>query len=215
MSGKRERAHAGDTVASERGEMGGKGVCLQSPSPRVKPPHPAAWRSFRRYAISPAMKTLRLALLAAVLALPAPVFAADVRIEDAWARASLGQARNGAAYMIVHATGAQPDRIVAASSPVAGKVELHNHIMDGNVAQMRAVDAVEVTPGSPTVLQPGGLHVMLLDLTGPLQAGRKFPLTLRFERAGEVQVEVDIRPVRAGQPPAPAHGHGGGHTHRN
>lgn len=154
------------------------------------------------------MKRILLALGAVFLALPA--FAADIRVEDAWARASLGQARNGAAYMIVHATGAQPDRLIAATSPVAGKVELHNHIMVGNVAQMRPVDAIEIVPGSPTVLQPGGLHVMLLDLRGPLQAGQSFPVTLRFERAGEVQIQVDIRSPRPGQTP-----HSGGHTHRN
>ncbi|MFM7345726.1 MAG: copper chaperone PCu(A)C [Tagaea sp.] len=154
------------------------------------------------------MKRTLLALVAALLALPA--FAADIRVEDAWARASLGQARNGAAYMIVHATGAQPDRLVAAASPVAGKVELHNHIMVGNVAQMRPVDAIEVMPGSPTVLQPGGLHVMLLDLRAPLQAGQSFPVTLRFERAGDVQIQVEIRAARGGS--APPHG---GHTHRN
>ncbi len=154
------------------------------------------------------MKRILLVLVATLVAFPA--LAADIRIEDAWARASLGQARNGAAYMIVHATGAQPDRLVAATSPVAGKVELHNHIMVGNVAQMRPVDAIEVVPGSPTVLQPGGLHVMLLDLRGPLQAGQSFPVTLRFERAGEVQIQVEIRPARPGH--APAHG---GHMHRN
>ncbi|MCM0019643.1 MAG: copper chaperone PCu(A)C [Tagaea sp.] len=139
-----------------------------------------------------------LALVAAIFTLPA--FAADIRVDEAWARASLGQARNGAAYMVVHATGAQPDRLVAASSPVAGKVELHHHIMVGNVAQMRPVDAIEVVPGSPSVLQPGGLHVMLLDLRAPLQAGQSFPLTLRFERAGEVQIQVEIRPARGGSP---------------
>lgn len=154
------------------------------------------------------MNRIPFALVAALFALPA--FAADIRVEDAWARASLGQARNGAAYMIVHATGAQPDRLVAASSPAAGKVELHNHIMAGNVAQMRPVDAIEIVPGSPTVLQPGGLHVMLLDLRAPLQAGHSFPVTLRFERAGEVQIQVEIRPARGGS--TPPHG---GHTHRN
>jgi periplasmic copper chaperone A len=144
------------------------------------------------------MTRFALALAAALFTLPA--FAADIRVEDSWARASLGQARNGAAYMIVHATGAQPDRLVAASSPVAGKVELHNHIMVGNVAQMRPVDAIEIVPGSPSVLQPGGLHLMLLDLRAPLQAGQSFPVTLRFERAGEVQIQVQIRPARGGAP---------------
>lgn len=154
------------------------------------------------------MKRVFPALVALFFALPA--FAAEIRVEDSWARASLGQARNGAAYMVVHAVGAQPDRLVAASSPVAGKVELHNHIMVGNVAQMRPVDAIEVVPGSPTMLQPGGLHLMLLDLRAPLQSGQSFPVTLRFERAGEVVIQVEIRPARPGQAP-PA----GGHMHRN
>jgi copper(I)-binding protein len=144
---------------------------------------------------------MRRTLLALVVTLLAPpAVAADIRIEDSWARASLGQARNGAAYMTIHTIGPQPDRLVAASSPVAGKVELHNNVVVGNVAQMRPVDAIEVTPGSPAVLQPGGLHVMLLDLRAPLQAGQSFPVTLRFERAGEVQVHVEIRAARGPSP---------------
>jgi copper(I)-binding protein len=120
---------------------------------------------------------MRRTLLALVVTLLAPpAVAADIRIEDSWARASLGQARNGAAYMTIHTIGPQPDRLVAASSPVADKV------------------------GSPAVLQPGGLHVMLLDLRAPLQAGQSFPVTLRFERAGEVQVHVEIRAARGPSP---------------
>jgi periplasmic copper chaperone A len=122
---------------------------------------------------------------------------ATIEVQDAWARATLGQSRNGAAYLTLSALGAAPDRLVAASSPVAAKVELHNHIMVGNVAQMRAVDAIEVAPGSPTLLQPGGLHIMLLDLKAPLQADTRFPVTLIFEKAGPITVQVDVRAVRA------------------
>jgi periplasmic copper chaperone A len=126
-----------------------------------------------------------------------------IEVQDPWARATLGQSRTGAAYLTLSATGPAADRLVSASSPVAAKTELHNHIMVGNVAQMRPVDAIEVAPGSPTLLQPGGLHIMLIDLKAPLQAGTSFPVTLTFEKAGAITVQVAVRAVRA---PA-AHGH--------
>jgi periplasmic copper chaperone A len=150
------------------------------------------------------MKRSSLAAFAALIALFAPLaaLAADLKVDDAWARPTLGQARNGAAYLTLSTTG-PADRLIAASSPAAGKVELHNHIMIGTVAQMRPVDAIQVTPGSQVKLQPGGLHVMLLDLKSPLKAGEKFPLTLKFERGGEIQVQVEVRQQR------------GGHSHGN
>ncbi|MCA0451141.1 MAG: copper chaperone PCu(A)C [Proteobacteria bacterium] len=145
------------------------------------------------------MKRLILAGFAALLALSAPfaAFAADIKIDDAWARPTLGQARNGAAYLTISTTGT-PDRLVAVSSPAAGKAELHSMTMNNNVMQMRPVDAIQVTPGTEVKLQPGGLHVMLLDLKSPLKLGDKFPLTLKFERGGEVQVQVEIRNLRGG-----------------
>ncbi len=145
------------------------------------------------------MKRLILAAFAALLALsaPWPAFAADIKIDDAWARPTLGQVRNGAAYLTITTTGT-PDRLVAVSSPAAGKAELHTMTMNNNVMQMRPVDAIQVTPGTEVKLQPGGLHVMLLDLKSPLKLGDKFPLTLKFERGGEVQVQVEIRNLRGG-----------------
>ena len=149
-----------------------------------------------------------LAILIVLAAVPTLAQQGPIRVETAWARASAGEAKNGAAYMTLHNVGTGPDKLLSASSSVAGKVELHNHIMVGNVAQMRPVDAIEVSPGSPTVLQPGGLHVMLLDLKGPLKAGQSFPVTLTFERAGKVEATVAVQPLRA---PAP----GGGMPHRH
>ncbi len=147
------------------------------------------------------MKRILIAAFAALFAFPA--LAADIKVDDAWARPTLGQARNGAAYLTITTTGA-PDRLVAASAPVAGKTELHSMTMNNNVMQMRPVDAIQVTPGTDVKLQPGGLHIMLLDLKSPLKLGEKFPLTLKFERGGEVQVQVEVRQPRAG-------GHGQGH----
>ena len=73
--------------------------------------------------------------------------------------------------------------------------------MEGGVAKMRPVDAIEVAPGQPTVLEPGGPHVMLRGLTQKLEAGTTMPLTLVFEHAGEVTLEVPVEGIAAGTGP--------------
>ncbi|MBL8832482.1 MAG: copper chaperone PCu(A)C [Rhodospirillales bacterium] len=154
------------------------------------------------------LRRIAFAILLSLAPVAAMAQQGPIRVETAWARASAGEAKNGAAYLTLHNTGTAPDKLLSAASPVAGKVELHNHIMVGNVAQMRPVDAIEVSPGSPTVLQPGGLHVMLLDLKAPLKAGQSFPVTLTFERAGKIEANVAVQAIRAPAPTAPRHGHG-------
>jgi len=155
------------------------------------------------------MTTLR-CFTAAVLAL---AFGAGAALADgvvvavAWSRASAPTAKAGAAYMTVTVDGTEMDRLVAAATPVAKKAELHGHIMDGGVMKMRPVAAIEVHPGEPAVLQPGGLHVMLMGLKGQLKEGATFPVTLTFERAGDVEVEVHVGKAGA-MGPTPAHGHG-------
>jgi len=116
-----------------------------------------------------------------------------VRIHEPWARASIGSAPNSAAYMTLETTAEEPDRLVASRSPVAERTELHSHVMDGGVARMRPVDAVEVAPGTPTVLAPGGLHLMLIGLKQKLAPGDSVPLTLVFEHAGEITIEAPVR----------------------
>jgi copper(I)-binding protein len=135
--------------------------------------------------------------------------AGEVMVHDAWARASLGNAPNSAAYMTLETTGDEPDRLVGTSSPLAEKAGLHTHVMDGGVARMRPVDAIEVAPGAPTVLEPGGLHIMLFGLTQKLAEGGSVPLTLVFEHAGEVTVEAPVRAM-AGMSGHGSHGAAGG-----
>ena len=125
----------------------------------------------------------------------------DIAIDQPWARASLGNAPNSAAYMILQNTGAVPDRLIGGSTPVATQVQLHTHVMEGGVAKMRPVDAIEVAPGQPTVLEPGGAHVMLQGLTQKLEEGTTMPLTLVFEHAGEVTLEVPVEGIMAGRGP--------------
>jgi periplasmic copper chaperone A len=133
----------------------------------------------------------------------------DLTIHQPWARASLGNAPNSAAYMTLETKGATPDRLTGGSTPVAQRVELHTHIMEGGVAKMRPVDAIEVAPGAATVLEPGGAHVMLSGLTEKLEAGTTVPLTLVFERAGAVTLEVPVEGIMAGTGP----GHDGSINH--
>jgi copper(I)-binding protein len=116
-----------------------------------------------------------------------------ITIRDAWARPSMGQTGTSAVYMTLEASGGQGDRLVAAASPDAARAELHTSTMDGGVAKMRPLAAIEVAPGGPTVLEPGGPHVMLVGLGKKLVAGDTVPLSLTFEHAGTVELEVPIR----------------------
>lgn len=135
----------------------------------------------------------------------------DITIHQPWARASMGNAPNSAAYMTLETTGAEPDRLISGSTPVAERVELHTHVMEGGVAKMRPIDAIEVAPGEPTVLEPGSLHLMLRDLTQKLDAGTTMRLTLVFEHAGAVTLDVPVKGMAGGM----GHGADGamGHGH--
>src|SRR5690606_2912305 len=119
--------------------------------------------------MSPLRFRLSAALSAALLFAAAPGASAHdftlgaLKIDHPWARASAGPARNGAAFFAVENSG-PADRLVAASGDVAQRVELHTHRMEGNVMQMRQVEAVEVPAGGTAILQPGGFHVMLIGL---------------------------------------------------
>lgn len=159
------------------------------------------------------MKRLRAAAIAAAfasLAAGVAVAAHDTRlgplqIGHAWARATAGKA--GAAYLEIRNGGGTADKLVAAASPAAGTVELHAHIRDGDVMRMRKVPAIDLAPGEAVKLAPGGLHVMLMGLAAPLNAGDKFPLTLTFEKAGTVTLEVEVQAPAAAAPPAHQHRH--------
>ncbi len=147
----------------------------------------------------------RRTLIAALLALAAPAAAQTaVVVEAPWARATLGDNRISAAYMTLRNATGQADRLVAASTPV-GRAEFHTMTMENNIMRMRQVTAIDIPAGGTATLQPSGLHIMLVDLREPLRAGAQVPLTLRFERAGTIEVSVPVQAANATR--APAHGH--------
>lgn len=142
---------------------------------------------------------LKALLIAAALAGLATLAHAEgaITVKEPYARATIGQAKVSAAYMTIETT-AGPDRLIAAASPVAGTVELHTHLHESGVMKMRQVEAIELAPGKPAVLETGGDHIMMLDLKQPLKAGETIPLTLTFEKAGKVEIRVPVRPLRPG-----------------
>lgn len=166
---------------------------------------------------SPA-RTLAVLLLAGLaigpFALLGRAVAADLQVHHPWARASLGAHQTGAAYLALVNFGESADRLIAVSTPAAKRAELHGHSMDDQgVMKMRPVEAIEVAPKSETHLQPGGLHVMLMGLAAPLKEGDAFPMTLRFEKAGEIEVTVAVLAPAAMGPAHHGGEHAGGHQH--
>jgi hypothetical protein len=116
-----------------------------------------------------------------------------ITIHDAWARAPMGQTGTSAVYMTLEASGGEGDRLVAVTSPDAARAELHTSIVEGGVAKMRPLAAIEIASGEPTVLEPGGPHVMLVGLGKKLVEGDTLPLSLTFEHAGTIELQVPVK----------------------
>lgn len=143
---------------------------------------------------------LPLLLLASLLSATA---AADsgIKIEKAWARATMGAGVTGVVYLTVINDGPAADRLLGVSTPVATTAGMHVMVMEGSVMQMRPVDALDVKPGDRIQFKPGGLHIMLTNLKEALKQGDRFPLALAFQKAGTVDVEVKVLPIGANNYP--------------
>ena len=120
-----------------------------------------------------------------------------ITVEQAWARATPGGARTGAAYMTLMNSGASADRLLSATTPVADQVQFHKQTEDNGVSRMREVHNVELSPGGKIIFKPGDMHMMIVGIKQPLQEGQTFPLTLQFEKAGKIDVTVPIEKVGA------------------
>ena len=157
----------------------------------------------------PGLAALMLALTLTAAAQAHEYKLGDLLIDHPWARASIGKAPNGAAYMTITTGSQDADLLVGVASAVAERVELHTHLNENGVMKMRPVEAIEVAPGEPALLEPGGLHVMLIGLKAPLVAGESFPMTLEFQRRGRIEVEVKIEEAtRTDAPSGHEHDHG-------
>lgn len=139
----------------------------------------------------------RLFALLALLLIASPALAHDYKlgaleIGHPWARATPPTAPTGGGYLSIKNTGTEPDRLLSASSPAAGTVQVHDMKMEGSVMRMREHGPLEIKPGETVTLAPGGMHLMMMGLKAPLKQGETVPLTLVFERAGKIDVELSV-----------------------
>ena len=140
---------------------------------------------------------------------------AQVTVKDAWVRGTVAQ--QSATGMFAQITSAKGGKLVAASSPVAGVVEIHEMKMEGSTMKMRAITGLELPAGKAVELKPGGHHVMLLDLKQPLKTGETVPVSLVIETAGgqreTVQVQAVVRALAGTAAAKDGHGHHGHGSH--
>lgn len=138
-------------------------------------------------------------------AMEMPVVAAgDIEITGAFARATLPNQPAGGGFMTITNNGTEDDRLIAVETAVAGTSGIHEMSTDGEVMRMRELpDGLEIPAGETVDLKPGGFHLMLMGLNTPLVEGENFAVTLTFEKAGIVEVTLDIGPRDA-----KGHGHG-------
>lgn len=140
-------------------------------------------------------------LFALALALAAAPSFAQVAVADAWVRGTVAAQKATGAFM--NLTSPADSALVSASSPVAGLVEVHEMAMDGGVMKMRAIPQLPLPAGKTVSLKPGGYHVMLMDLKGPLKEGETVPIALTFAGKDGKRTTQEIKaPVRALTAPA-------------
>jgi len=150
------------------------------------------------------MKSPTLALLLACICSPASaanpfhtvadqMTMATIQVADAWARPTSKLAKTGVVYLTIVNHGATDDSLESVSTPAAATASLHISTMANGVSQMRALPSVSVKPGAEATFAPGGMHIMLENLTAPLTVGSSFPLTLHFAKAGDVTTQVSVQ----------------------
>lgn len=156
------------------------------------------------------MKSL---FVAAVLCLSASAVSAheykvgNLQIGHPWSRATPKGATLAAGYLKITNNGSTPDRLVGGSADFANRFEIHEMAMEGSVMKMRSLpNGIEIKPGETVELKPGGYHLMFPALKAPLEQGKKVKGTLRFEKAGSVDVEYAVEAIGA-SPKGAHHGH--------
>ena len=133
----------------------------------------------------------------------APASAHDYRlgsleISQPWTRATPATAQTGGGFLTITNKGTTPDRLIAARSPASNKVEVHEMKMDGTVMKMRELaKGLEIPAGATVTLKPGGYHIMFMGLKAPLAKDAKVPVTLVFEKAGSIDVELKVEAIGA------------------
>lgn len=132
---------------------------------------------------------------AALTLIAAPVLAASstVQVSQAWSRPA-PQGGNGAGYAVISNKGPAADTLIAVTTPVAARAEIHESMIMGGQAMMHPrPGGFKIPAGSTVALKPGGWHIMLMGLKQPLRAGDHYPATLTFKKAGKVTIQFSVQ----------------------
>lgn len=141
-----------------------------------------------------------------IFALASLSYAGDeIEVKDAWVREVPPASTVTAAYLKIENKGDKADKLTGVSSDIAGKAQIHTtSVDDKGVAKMEMQKEIEIPAGETVVLEPGGTHIMLIDLKEPVMGKDEVELDLTFENAGEVEVEARVMGLGDGN---------GGHDH--
>lgn len=152
-------------------------------------------------------------MLASAVLVAAPVSAQVASVKDPWVRSTVARQKSTSAYMEI--TAGRAGRLLEASSPVAGTVEIHEMRMEKDVMRMRAIPALELPAGRPVTLEPGGIHIMLMDLKLQIKEGDKVPITLVIELRNGNRESIELSAMARSPQPSSAQGagHGKAHSH--
>ena len=148
---------------------------------------------------------MRLAAAALLLLLATETLAhshekGDIEVRHPWSRATPPGAKLAVGYMEIRNRGSRPDRLLSASTAAAKRVEMHVTLREGEIMKMRQVPSFEIPAGERFALRPGGSHLMLVGLTRSLEKGGRLRMTLRFERAGELEIELEVQEAGSRHP---------------
>jgi periplasmic copper chaperone A len=126
----------------------------------------------------------------------ATVTSGDITVSGAWTKAMLPGQPAGGGYLTIENKGAVADKLIGATSPVTQNLQIHEMAMDGDVMKMRELpDGLEVPAGGKVELKPGGFHLMFMDMKEAFKKGGNVSVTLKFEKAGEVTVDLPVAPT--------------------
>jgi hypothetical protein len=158
------------------------------------------------------------AAVTALVLFQVPLFASDdtaigdLIVGHPWSRPTDALAKTGAVYLVVTNKAGTADRLVAVATPIAGEAGIHMNVNEGGMMHMRPINGLDVPANGSATLKPGGFHIMLMDLKTPLKEGTTYPLTLTFEKAGPLTVQVQVeRPPGSPAPSESGMDHGMDH----
>ena len=141
-------------------------------------------------------------LVLSPLILSEKTFAANIKVKninisEVWARSSFSMAKSAAAYLTIRNDSRELEQLISVKSPIAQKTEIHQIQYENDVMKMSSINKIDIPAKSTTVLKPGGKHVMFFGLNSPLEEGSHFPLILEFDKAGKVEIMVNVLKYKA------------------